>query len=768
MSHDVGQSSRLHCETMRACQAKLRFMNLEQILANCSEEPIHVPGAIQPFGVLLALDEDLRVRGCSRNASEAFGTYAERLFDQPIGDLLPWDLGGQIQAGDFEAREPARLRLEVAASSGHWDAFLHRHRGQLILELERVDDPNPSESGATLRSTISGLQASASLRDACQSICESIRALTQLDGVMVYRFHEDEHGEVIAEAKDPRFAQYLGLHYPASDIPRQAREMFLMNWVRMIPERDYQPVALISDKTITTPIDLGRSLLRSVSPVHIEYLRNMGVHASLTLSLIEGGRLWGLIAGHHYDAPKHVPFETRAACETLARLLSSQLAHKANLEVVGQRKRAKRVHGELVARMKDREHTSEALIDGEANVLDLLECGGAAVAAPGGGWLTVGTTPSPEQIDGLAQWLAKAHPDSDMFRTESLAAEYAEALAFKSSASGVLALKIPKNEGNYVFWFKPEVVQTIAWAGNPDKAVFVEQHEGRLRPRASFEAWKETMRLRSLPWAEWEVEAATALTHEILAADLHRQFEREMQARAAAEWANEQKEQLLAVVSHDLKNPLHSLMLNVALIQRTFPVESLHKSAGVLKVMERSLQRMNHLINDLLSVSKLESGTVGLELKEHPAVDLLRDAVQLLMPIAIEQSVKLEIEPNPPEGCLVCCDRERLLQVLSNLVGNAVKFTGREGRVWLGVVPESREIHFSVSDTGPGIAREHLKFVFDRYWQARQTQRLGTGLGLSIAKGIVEAHGGRIWVESELGKGSIFQFTIPKPARHDT
>ena len=208
-------------------------------------------------------------------------------------------------------------------------------------------------------------------------------------------------------------------------------------------------------------------------------------------------------------------------------------------------------------------------------------------------------------------------------------------------------------------------------------------------------------------------------------------------------------------------------MLNVALIQRTFPAESLHKAAGVLKVMERSLQRMNHLINDLLSISKLESGTVGLELKEHSAVDLLRDAMQLLMPIAIEQSVKLEIEPNPPEGCSVCCDRERLLQVLSNLVGNAVKFTGREGRVWLGVAPEAREIRFSVSDTGPGIAREHLNFVFDRYWQARQTQRLGTGLGLSIAKGIVEAHGGRIWVESELGKGSVLQFTIPKPTRHD-
>jgi light-regulated signal transduction histidine kinase (bacteriophytochrome) len=449
-------------------------------------------------------------------------------------------------------------------------------------------------------------------------------------------------------------------------------------------------------------------------------------------------------------------------------LLSAQLAHKANLEVIGQRKRAKRVHGELVARMKRREHTTEALIEDAPNVLDLLQCGGAAVAAPEGDWLTVGATPSPEQIDGLAQWLARTYPDSDVFRTESLAVEYPAALEFKSSASGVLALRIPKNEGNYVFWFKPEVIQTITWAGNPDKAVVVEQNEGRLRPRASFVAWKEAMHLRSLPWVEWEIEAAAALTHEILAADLQRQFEREIQARAAAEWANEQKEQLLAVVSHDLKNPLHSLMLNVALIQRTLPAESLHKAAGVMKVMERSLQRMNHLINDLLSISKLDSGTVGLELKEHSAAELLRDAVQLLMPIAIEQSVKLEIDPNTPAGCLVCCDRERLLQVLSNLVGNAVKFTGRDGRVWIGVEPEAREIRFSVSDTGPGIAREHLNCVFDRYWQARQTQRLGTGLGLSIAKGIVEAHGGRIWVESELGKGSTFQFTVPKPARHDT
>ena len=736
----------------------------DEALTNCSAEPIHIPGATQPFGMLFALDDDLTIRQCSANAPRAFGVDAAEVLGQPIGVLLPaCDFQPLIQAGDFAVETP--LSVEIAQQS--WNAFLHRHRGQLILELEHVVDGAPRFSPAlnfALRSAMSAVEASRSLLELCERTCDGIRRLTSLDGVMVYRFHEDEHGEVIAESKADGFPKYLGLHYPASDIPRQARALFLTNWVRMIPDRDYTPVPLLASDD-ASPLDLGRSLLRSVSPIHIEYLRNMGVRASLTISLIQDGKLWGLIAGHQYHGPRHLPFEVRAACETIGRLTSSQLAYKAELETQAHLGRARTIHKELVAQMEREPELLDGLLKGPHSVLDLVHCAGVAVAAANGAWRTLGRTPSTAQIERMAAWLSEQHAQAPLFRTDSLAAEHGEAVEYKDVACGVLAIRIPKGEDNYILWFRPEVIQSVTWAGDPEKPVTREADRMQLHPRKSFEGWRETVRLRSLPWNSWEIGAAGELRNAILAVDLQRQFQRELEARAAAEWANEQKEQLLWTVSHDLKNPLHSLMLNVALIERSLPAESVRKAGGVLSAMRRSLERMNHLISDLLAIAKLESGTITLDIKRHSAAELLRDVCELLQPIAMEKNVQLELQPDRPEDCIVLCDRERLLQVLSNLVGNAVKFTPEHGFVRLSAEPRAGDTCFAVSDTGPGIPKENLTSIFDRFWQARQTQRHGTGLGLSIAKGIVEAHGGRIWAESEPGEGSTFRFTLPvRPA----
>jgi signal transduction histidine kinase len=264
-----------------------------------------------------------------------------------------------------------------------------------------------------------------------------------------------------------------------------------------------------------------------------------------------------------------------------------------------------------------------------------------------------------------------------------------------------------------------------------------------------------------LPWAQWELEAAVELNHAIAAIDLQRQFELEQQARAQAELANEQKEQLLATVSHDLRDPLHSLMLNLALIERTLSADSAARVSSVMHGMQRSLERMNRLVRDLLSISMFESGGATLELGEHSADLMLQDVLQILQPIARDKGVQIGLRRLSHGETAVRCDRDRVLQALSNLVGNAVKFTPSGGSVQLWAEQCGREVKFAVADTGPGISRENLTFVFDRFWQARHAQPLGAGLGLSIAREIVRAHGGRIWVESELGEGSTFQFTIP-------
>lgn len=733
----------------------------EQALASCDREPIHIPGAIQPFGVLVALsDAELRVTSCSLNAAEAFGRPPTAALGERLDALLSFDALPRIQSGDFVA-EPSRVVTGADGNRRAWDAFLHRHSGQLILELERVPhEGHAFEATATLRAGISAIESAESVVEACQRACEIIRALTGLDGVMAYKFHEDEHGEIIAESKDSEFPHYLGLHYPATDIPKQARAIFLDNWVRMIPERDYEPVPLLSAASDAPPLDLGRAFLRSVSPVHIEYLRNMGVCASLTLSLISEGKLWGLIAGHHYHAPKHVGFETRAACETVVRLLSACLVGKTLLESRSTRARCSEVHDELVKSIKAHAEIADGLVRGATTVKDLITADGAAVAA-GTSWVTVGNSPSAAAVARLAHWLSANHAFEEAFSTDHLSSLYPEAAELTDCASGLLAIKIPKGEHNYVFWFKPEAVRTVRWAGNPNKSVAYEGNAPVLRPRKSFDEWQESVRGTSMPWEKWEIDAAVELNHAIAAIDLQRQFELEQQARAQAERANQQKEQLLSMVSHDLRDPMQSLMLNVALIQRTLPPDSADKVAIVLAGMRRSLQRMNHLISDLLSVSKFESGTVSLDLATHGAAELVNDVYEMLLPIAIDKGVRIGIKSGAPEPGEVRCDRDRILQVLTNLVGNAVKFTPEGGLVEVWAEPSGGDVCFVVSDTGPGISKEHLEFVFDRFWQARRTQPLGTGLGLTISREIVLAHGGRIWVESELGQGSSFRFTIP-------
>lgn len=739
-------------------------LDIETALANCSREPIHIPGAIQPFGVLLALDcADERIEYCAANVASAFGVDAQRALGMKPVDLLGADLLKDSPSHDFEAHEPARIVVSAGGQGRTWDVFVHRHQGRSIIELESTDTAD-SEAGRPLRSSlrraISALDTSRSVRELCDRACEAVRTLTGFDGVMVYKFHADGHGEVIAESKGDEFAKYLGLHYPASDIPLQARAMFLSNWVRMIPARDYEPVPVLAAPGVNAPLDLGRSLLRSVSPIHIEYLRNMGVAASLTLSLIHNGELWGLIACHHYGSPKHLSFETRAACETLARLASSQLGRMGELETRASRERASDVLRQLEASMKGQSDLSEGLVNGARTALDLVECRGAAVHSYNGTWLSLGSAPPTEQLVALARWLTQ-QGKPDVFQTNNLAAEYPPAESFKDVASGLLAIRIPKGDMNYLMWFRPEALQTVTWAGNPDKPVTQSSGSTRLAPRASFDAWKQVVHLTSMPWATWELEAASVLRGSILTIDLQRQYEREVEARASAELANEQKEQLLAMVSHDLKNPVHSLMVGITLMQKTMSADSLSRSSDVLEGMNRSLKGMNHLIDDLLSVSKLESGTATLEIRENSVEELLKDVVQLLQPIAIERGISFETELEPSAGFRLRADRNRLLQVFSNLVGNALKFTPPQGKVRLRAEKGTRETCFVVSDTGSGIAEENLPFVFDRFWQARQTQRLGTGLGLSIAKGIVEAHGGRIWVESNLGSGSTFRFTIP-------
>ncbi|MFL5541552.1 MAG: GAF domain-containing protein, partial [Longimicrobiaceae bacterium] len=357
-------------------------------LTNCDREPIHIPGAVQPYGALRARDGDLCVAQVSESVAAHLGVEARALAGtelarvigpgaaERVGALLPAEEGERAFAG-------LAAVLSGGAERG-FDATLHRSGGLGVLELEPASEEGrvaPERFAGALRAIVRRLDRADTLAELARGVADEMRALTGFDRVWVYRFHEDWHGEIIGESKGEGIESWLGLHYPASDIPAQARALFLRNWVRAIPDVGFTPSPLVpADAPLTgRPLDLGNSLLRSVSPIHVQYLTNMGVRGSLVISLIHRGRLWGLVSGHHYRGPRHVPSGVRSLCEFLAQALSLQVGAMDRLEDRDHAVRVSTLLARLVSRLGEEAPPEQVLAADPPALLGVADAGGAAV-----------------------------------------------------------------------------------------------------------------------------------------------------------------------------------------------------------------------------------------------------------------------------------------------------------------------------------------------------------------------------------------------------
>jgi two-component system, chemotaxis family, sensor kinase Cph1 len=483
-------------------------------LTNCDREPIHVPAAIQPHGVLFALhEEDLVCHQVSNNTAEFLGISATDLLGNSISLVL-----GAAQTEAFrqtlsttELRSRNPMKLLVPSANGKErlvNGITHRHQGILFLELEPCDAnaESPLRAFQRFQSAMVRLQKTVSLSQLWRVVAEEVRSILEFDRVMVYRFDRDGHGEVIEEEVVEGKERFIGLHYPASDIPQQARLLYTINYIRHIPDVSYKSAQLIPliyppSKELT---DMSFCTLRSVSPIHIEYLQNMGVAASLSVSLISGATLWGLIACHNYRS-KFIPYEMRSACEMLGQVVSLRVAALESMEGA----RGKSGRNTMQARFLEALSSKmlrDALIAGTPNVRDYVPCDGAALYMDKQCYPT-GTVPSTQQIDRLVKRIRRS--SSPVFATNHLSSIYAEAIEFQDTASGVLCLTISRERNIYLLWFRGEQLQTVDWAGVPGKEVLDES--GTLRPRKSFALWREVVKNKSLPWTDEEIQAATEL-----------------------------------------------------------------------------------------------------------------------------------------------------------------------------------------------------------------------------------------------------------------
>jgi light-regulated signal transduction histidine kinase (bacteriophytochrome) len=729
-------------------------------LTNCDREPIHIPGSIQPHGVLLVLREpELVIIQVSESCAVHLGRRAEELLGVALSDVIEQESAEAVRAALAQPRPTDENPLVIIAQGARFDGIVHRHDGVAMLELEPPPAPDSDSPGhASLRMVLGELQRCDDVAALCENVVRMVRRITGFQRVMLYRFSEDGNGSVVAECKADELPPYLGLHYPASDIPRQARELYLRNWLRLIPDARYTPSPILPPACPDTgaALDLSHSVLRSVSPIHLEYLANMGARAAMSISLVVGERLWGLVACQNHSGPRFVRHEVRLVCEAIGQLMSLQIPALEERERVEERARRRPLHEALADAMRGTPEDAdvlEALVTRPDVLLALVSADGAAILGAGSPH-TCGQVPPEPLLFELGRWL-DGRGEFEPFATHALASCFADAAGAKDVASGLLSVVLPGMPRRRIMWFRPEITKTVFWGGDPREPVQADPH-ARLHPRRSFEKWKEEVRLSARPWRVGDVEAAAELRRSAIEIDLARQL-------ALAQRAVRARDEVVAVVSHDLKNPLLVIQIEIARLLRSTAQENDELTRRLRDTGERIqcvLKRMDALITTLLDLDKIKAGRFDVKPRQTQLRDLIDQALASVRPLAEARHIALTCEDL--DSCVLRVDRGRMLQVLTNILGNAIKFTPHGGQITVEARRAADELWISIADTGPGIPEEQMKHVFERYWRAPGSRRTaGSGLGLYISKGIVEAHGGRIWVERAKKGGARFTFTIP-------
>jgi len=748
---------------------------------NCDSEPVQTPGCVQAHGAMLVIrSTDLTILQASENTDRLLGHSADSLLNKPIGAAIGLD--GEASLKAFLATEPTDrnplyvFTLPAIGDVPPLDVTAHTIDGVAVIEFEATGRTEVGQPDyyALVKKTVARLQTARTLREFCDLTADEFRTLTGLDRVMIYKFHADGHGEVFAESKQADLDPWLGLHYPAEDIPQPAREVFKIVWIRPTPDVAGSLAELVP---LTNP-DTGRPLtmthcaLRGVSVMYTEYLKNMKVTAGLTLAIRRGNDLWGLIAGHHYAGPKFVPYQIRAACEFLAQVVSLQHQAAEDREQMFYRLKLDGTHQQLVAQAAQ-DGGLATLTDGRPTLLDGLAAGGAALYHQDR-WWRVGNTPTETELESLGEWLNDrpefASPTSPLYVTDSLARDYPLATAFADVASGLLATPISRTNRNLMLWFRPETAQTVNWGGNPhDKPTVPGPNGPRLTPRRSFELFQESVRGRSAPWLTVELDAAVRLRMLITELVVSR-AERLADLNADLTRSNEELDAFAYVASHDLKEPLRGIHKYAhQLLEEAAGKDQEHRKK--LEGLMRLTVRMDSLLDSLLHFSRV--GRAALQTEDTDLNEVVTESIEMVDARRSEGSTEIVFPRSLPHAR---CDRVRCREIFVNLLSNALKYNDKpQKRVEIGfIAPDENHPRpgcpdgsasltiYYVRDNGIGIPVRNFEQVFKMFKRlhGRDEYGGGTGAGLTIVQKLVERHHGQVWLDSTMGVGTTFYFTL--------
>jgi chemotaxis family two-component system sensor kinase Cph1 len=694
-------------------------------LQNCADEPIHLPGSIQPHGALVFLSAAGLVEGWSANATTVI--HAELVLGQPFGDLaLPAAADALIREcmetmvdGDAPAMVTA---LTIATTE--YDCVVHAHRARIVVEFEArtVSSEEVAHFAIKAHASIDRMRRQRTIDGLLDTAVRQVREFTGFDRVMAYRFRHDDSGDVVAEACRADLVPYRGQRYPAGDIPAQARRLYVLNTLRMIADVTYHAVPMLG-AAAAPPLDMSFAVLRSTSPIHVEYLQNMGVGASMSVSIVINGRLWGLLACHHMG-PKRVPYAIRMAVDVLAQVIAATIQGLESREEAELVERAAKVRTSLVESLLLEEDPLEAMIKHGAGLLDSTRAQ-AMVVAQHGRVVCLGVD------QALGEAIVAALPE----RTHALLPrhcvhEWPEAVQPQLGKwVGMLGLPYDPPSGGWCVLLRTEQIEHVAWGGKPDKSAQIGPMGERLTPRGSFEAWHETVRGCAHPWEDGILTHARMLLAELA---------RVSNARRAQTEAT--RAQLLAMLGHDLRDPLHSINMAGMVLEKT----SSDNKGTLGRRIQSSSNRMQRMIGQVLDMSRIDRGlNLGLALEPVDLAALVEDVVEearLAYP-----TIVYDLHTVGP--AFVPADDGRLAQVISNLLSNARHHGEPNQPIVIRLRPHDGYALLDICNAGAPIPADVEAALFNPFKRSslnNARNRTGMGLGLYIAQQIVREHQGEI------------------------
>lgn len=728
-----------------------------QDLDKCEDEPIRYYPNVQSHGCLIVTDYNFKIVQASDNCREFISTAVDEILDKPLGFVFSPEVV-QFVKNWFEVSEGDNS-LMFTMHGKPLNLILHKSEQEVLITVEGNDNYiDPALFQMQLLSVFEKLSNAKDSQDLVDRAASSMRKLLDFDRVMVYKFDHEWNGKVVAEDRDPDLETWLDLHFPATDIPATARKLFQEQGVRTLTDvHDTYSALVPTINPITGALtDLSQKNLRGSSPIHIEYLKNMKVRATLSSAIVHEGKLWGLVACHNYS-PKFVSYQLRQSCKLFNQMFSSQISLKESKGSLGKVEKITKIRTTLLNYMSKDFNIVDGLTLNETTALDLIPSTGFYIMLEGQS-RRLGKSLKEKRLKRLADDIIARFPDKQIVDLDCISKEIPWMSSHSKKVSGVLLCRFSRRVDEYVMWLREEKLNTINWGGDPSQGVVASNGEKRLSPRKSFEKFSKNVQCTSAPWLSHEVAGVKALIEDIQNLIVTK-FTEIKQLNQQLRNLNEELESFSYSVSHDLRGPLRGIDGFAQILMEDYTEVLDEYGRDALNIIIKSADKMNSLMDDILGYSGLS---------KHDKIDEFIDVNKLIEDVVSDSklredypSVQLNVAESLPQ---IYGDKAMIYQLFLNLLTNAFKYCSKSEQPLVEIFcnDEGDRNVYCIKDNGIGFKPEYDKKIFGVFTRLVKDEYKGTGVGLAIAQRVVMRHSGNIWAESELGEGATFKFYLDK------